>query len=155
MRVALPAGLPAGMHGAQITQSLMLGTPPAPHPGMLQSGLASFVLHPVIRQVPAGGPFQITVTPGGSSPAQVTLTATVDPQIQVGQRLLLELLPANAPSSSHLVDGGAAIAVSNQAAFTFVPPGPGNYLARVRVDGAESPLQLGAGGVPIGPVVPL
>jgi hypothetical protein len=151
MRVALPAGLPAGMHGVQVTQSLMLGTPPAPHPGMLQSGLASFVLHPVIRPA-GGGAFEITGAPGGTSPAQDTLTVTVDPQIQVGQRLLLELLPANAPSSSHLIDGGAATAVSNQAVFTFVSPAPGAYLVRVRVDGAESPLQLGVGGVPIGPV---
>lgn len=155
MRVALPPGLGAGVHSAQVTQSLLLGTPPAPHPGMLQSGLASFVLHPVIRQVPPGGPYQIIVTPGGGSPTDVTLTATVDPQIRVGQRLLLELLPAAAPTTSHLIDGGAAQSAGNTASFVFVPPASGNFIARVRIDGAESPLQLGVGGVAVGPVVTL
>lgn len=153
MRVPVPPGLAAGIHSAQVTQSLLLGTPPFPHPGMLQSGLGSFVLHPVIRQVPPGGPYQITVVAAGGSPAEVTLTATLDPQIQSGQRLLLELLPAGAPTSSQLFDGGSANSASNSAAFSFVPPAHGNYLARVRIDGADTPLQLGPGGVPVGPLI--
>ena len=109
----------------------------------------------MIRQVPPGGPYQITVAAAGGSPAEVTVTATLDPLIQPGQRLVLELLPANAPNSSRLFDGGTAPTASNNAAFTFVPPALDNYLVRVRIDGAESPMQLGPGGVPIGPVITL
>src|SRR5262249_29331753 len=50
--VKLPAGLRAGVLGAQARYPLRIGSPPALHPGF-DSNVAPFVLHPVITKTGA------------------------------------------------------------------------------------------------------
>jgi hypothetical protein len=58
-----------------------------------------------------------------------------------------------------LFDAGPISNVSDTLSFTLTLQGgsvqPGQYFVRVRIDGAESPLDVGSGGAPVGPVVKL
>jgi hypothetical protein len=150
---ALPLDLAAGAQTVQIIQSLMLGAPPVAHQLGFQSDLATFVLHPQIRK--SGGTYQITVGPGAGSPPGVVMTAAVTPTVRAGQRALLELLVPGQSSAARLFDGGVAAADTDTLAFQISSLPSGSYLIRVRVDGAESPLDLDAGGTPVAPVIAL
>ena len=151
--VALPPGLPAGAVATQINQSLLLGTPPVPHQQGFQSDVAPFVLHPVIR--PASPGFDIVVQHGVVSPPGDAVMITLDPTVQPGQRALLELIETAAPMSAHLFDGDSIAVATNTLTFDIGMLLPGDYFVRVRIDGAESPLQLDSHGVPVGPVITL
>ena len=70
----------------------MIGTPPTPHTTGFQSSAAAFVLHPVIRQGSPPGSYAISVQKNSGSPPTTTVTVTVDPAIETGQRVLLELI---------------------------------------------------------------
>jgi len=80
---------------------------------------------------------------------------TVSPIVQPGQRALLELLQAAAPVAAHLFDAGVINTATDTLVFEVSGVGPGDYLVRVRIDGAESPLQLDVHGVPIAPLITL
>lgn len=151
--VTLPAGLAAGTQAAQISQSLLLGTPPVPHQQGFQSGVVPFVLHPVIR--PASPGFDITVETGIVSPPGDAVIVTVDPAVQPGQRPILELLEVAAPMAAHLFDGGTIAAATNTLTFDIGVLPAGDYLVRVRIDGAESPFDLDVHGAPVAPVITL
>jgi hypothetical protein len=150
--LALPPGLAAGPHAAQVTQSLIFGTPPVPHQQGFQSDVAPFVLHPMIQQS-SPGVYDIMVQPGVGSPPGDAVTVTVSPMVQPGQRALLELLEAVAPMAAHLFDAGVIDTATNTLVFDIPGVAPGDYLVRIRVDGAESPLQLDAHGAPIAPLI--
>ena len=136
--VTLPPDLRAGVQGLQVVQKLMLGTPPQPHRGV-ESNVAAFVLHP-------------TITPIGASPADVTVK--VVPKVRAGQRVLLLINELSGDAS---------------AAYTFAPTPPaidadtlkipisgvksGDYLVRVQIDGAESPLAVDNSNRYVGPKV--
>ena len=152
--VALPAGLPAGAQAAQVSQSLLLGTPAVPHQQGFQSAVAPFVLHPAIRQS-SPGVYDIVVQHGIVSPPGDAIVVTIDPLVQPGQRPLLELLDAAAPVTAHLVAGEPVTVATNTLTFDFPPLGPGDYLVRVRIDGAESPFELDPNGAPVAPVITL
>ena len=67
---------------------------------------------------------------------------------------MLQLLPQTSPPGPGLLfDGGTLTAASDTLTFPISGLPSGQYFARVLVDGAESPLAFGYGGVPIGPVV--
>lgn len=150
---ALPADLAAGAQTVQIVQSLMLGVPPAPHQLGFQSDLATFVLHPQISK--SGGTYQISAGPGSGSPPGVVVTATVTPQVRIGQRAILELLLPAQPTAARLFDGGVATGDTSTLTFPISSLPSGTYLARVRVDGAESPFDLDPSGTPVAPTVNL
>ena len=151
--VALPPGLAAGTQAAQISQSLLLGTPPVPHQQGFHSDVVPFVLHPVIR--PASPGYDITVQTGVISPPGDAIVVTVDPTVQPGQRPLLELLEAAAPMAAHLFGAGAVPAAPNTLTFDIGVLPAGDYLVRVRIDGAESPFELDVHGAPVAPVITL
>jgi hypothetical protein len=152
--LTLPTGLAAGPQTAQVTQSLLLGVPLTAHQQGFHSNVQPFVLHPVIQQS-SNGVYEITVGPTGGSPPATTVTATVLPTVQPGQRVVLELMQTAPTTVSHLFDFGAAQAALDSIPFTVSGLAPGDYLVRVRVDGAESPLATDAGGQPIAPVITL
>jgi len=138
----------------------MIGTPPTPHAAGFQSSAAAFVLHPVIRQGSPPGSYAIDVQNNSGSPPTTTVTVTVDPTIETGQRVLLELIRMNAPRAVYLFDGGTIATATNTATFTLglqggQPLAAGEYLVQVRVDGAESPLDLDSDGNPVGPLITL
>ena len=152
--LALSPGLAAGAQAAQVTQSLVLGAPPVPHQQGFQSDVMPFVLHPVIQQG-SPGVYKIVVHPDSGSPPGDAVIVTVSPIVQPGQRALLELLQAAAPVAAHLFDAGVINTATDTLVFEVSGVGPGDYLVRVRIDGAESPLQLDVHGVPIAPLITL
>ena len=130
LEVTLPTGLRAGVNTVQVVQELKLGTPPAPHPGAgFESSVAAFVLAPRITTAPP-----ISVARGAS------LTLTVSPPVGRTQRVVLLVgdQPINLPAR-------AVTDPETTASLSFSVPGSfqtGNFLLRVQVDGAESPLDV-------------
>jgi hypothetical protein len=156
----LPAALQAGVQGAQVIHRRLMGEPPAPHRGV-ESNLAAFVLRPQIA-----APINLTnsqTAADGTRSADVNLT--IDPPVGATQRVVL-LLNEFQPAPASPPDGAVARAYAFIAPQRFslqspppsLPPPqsnitvpvsgvrPGAYLARVQVDGAESPLGVGAIG---------
>jgi hypothetical protein len=148
--------LRAGVQGVQVVHQRSMGTPAVPHRGD-ESNVAPFVLRPAIRRDaddPASPDDALLFTAAmGDDPPRVT--AKVWPTVGRSQRveLLLNALgdPAGAayrfPAPPHRDDDGDTV--------TFDVPGisPGTYLARVRVDGAESVLESDGGGAYVRPKV--
>jgi hypothetical protein len=150
----LPPSLAAGPQTAQVRQNLLLGLPPSPHQRGFQSNVATFVLHPVIRQLGSPpGSYDITVQEDVGSPPGDLVTIVVIPTVRQGQRAVLELLQPSDPTAAHLFDGGTRPADTHTLVFRVGLLSSGPYLVRVWVDGAESPLDLDPSGVPTGPVV--
>jgi hypothetical protein len=150
--VASLAGLPAGVHSVQVIHDRLMGEPPAPHPGV-SSNLVAFVLHPeIVAPV-------VSIGPG-------LLRVTVDPPVEPMQRVELVLNerslvlspPVNRPlrSYSFVVPPRPLGSPSGPVSEIEVPvPGvvTGTYLVRVRVDGAESPLETDTAGAYASPTV--
>jgi hypothetical protein len=163
----LPAGLPAGVHGVQVIQQRLMGSPPVLHQGD-ESNLAAFVLHPQITP-----PITISnsqTAQDGTRSAQVLISAS--PDIGATQRVVLLLNQLNSMQTSPpgSADPSAYSFVSSnrinlQGSPPSVPPPqpaitipvsgvrPGDYLVRLQVDGAESPLGVNAASQYDSPVV--
>jgi hypothetical protein len=154
LTVQLPSTLTAGTQTATVVQQLMLGTPPVPHPSGVQSDPSPFTLCPLIRRTESPLVYQITVQTNVPSPPNDAITVTLDPTIQPGQSVVLVLRPVAAGAPPLLFNGPAITAATNAAVFDLKPP-PGDYFVQVIVDGAQSPLDIDAGGQPIGPRVTL
>jgi hypothetical protein len=142
IQLTLPAGLRAGVQGLQVIQPRLMGTPPVAHAGVA-SNLAAFVLHPTINKRPDLSP-DITV-------ALPNVTVKVSPAVAQTQpvRLLLNELnpPADRGARAYSFDAAPHNApddpeVTDTLVFSVAGVQPGDYLARVQVDGAESPLEL-------------
>jgi hypothetical protein len=155
--LTLPGGLAAGTQTAQVMQPLLLGVPPVLHPGTGgASGISAFVLNPVIAPGSPPGSYAISEIPAFGSPPAPAIAVTVIPTVQTGQRVLLQLLPqASPPAGTRLFDGGTLTAPSDTLTIPIPDLPSGTYAVRVLVDGAESPLVLGAGGVPVAPLITL
>jgi Pvc16 N-terminal domain/IPT/TIG domain len=153
--LTLPGGLAAGAQTAQVMQPLMLGMPPVLHPGTgATSGIAAFVLSPMIAPGSPPGSYAISVVPGFGSPPGPAIEVSVIPAVQTGQRAVLQLLPLASPASgARLFDGGTQTASSGTLTIPILDLPSGTYAVRVLVDGAQSPLVLGAGGVPAAPLI--
>jgi hypothetical protein len=132
------ASLRAGVQGLQVVHRLSMGTPPEPHSGV-ESNVAAFILRPTIT-APVG---VANVQGAGNAPRSAEITVQVEPPIGKAQRLVLLL-------HERLSDAPAAysFAVSARNADADVLTIPvegvraGDYLVRVQVDGAESPLTV-------------
>lgn len=154
--VLLPHGLPAGGQTVQVIQSLMLGTPPVPHQQGFQSDVATFVLHPVIQKTGSPpGAYDITVQTGVGSPPGDLITVRVSPTVAKGQRALLELLQLIQPTAARLFDAGFVQNDTDTLMFEVQGLPPGEFLVRVRIDGAESPLEFDPSGAPVAPSITL
>lgn len=151
--VAQPPGLRAGAQSVQVIETQMLGTPPTPHRGGVQSDVATFVLHPVIQKT--GSTYAITKVSGVGSPPGDALVVKVTPTVGRGQRGLLELISTGAPPVTNLFDAGPIDADTDTLSFPIHGLVPGHYLVRVRVDGAETPFDLDPSGAPITPSIVL
>jgi len=141
--VPVPAGLQAGVLGAQVIQQLLLGTPPQPHDGY-ESNVAAFVLQPVI-------------TPETATSTEIKLS--IAPAALEGQRVTLLLNEATLPPP--LAPGAYSFSLpplaSDMSTLTFattgVQGGGTTYFVRVSIVGAESPLNLDPGSPTFGPTV--
>lgn len=152
--VPIPAILQAGVQGVQVIHRRLLGLPPAPHRGV-ESNLAAFILRPRIETI-AVSDVQGTGNDLRSANVNVSVKPAIGPTQRVGL-LLNEFNPLLSPPSA---TERAALAYSFNAAprldlqnppDTAPPPSEnitipvvgvqaGEYLVRVQVDGAESPL---------------
>jgi hypothetical protein len=167
--LALPPFLEAGVQGVQVLHLRALGSPPALHRGV-ESNLAAFVLHPVITDADVSN-----VQGAGTDPRSADITLTVNPPIGDQQRvavLLNQFLPLTSPplTSPPEITKAEAYSFVAPSRMTLSPPsGPpgssssitipvegvkaGDYLVRVQVDGAESPLGSDASGQYVEPQV--
>jgi hypothetical protein len=137
----IPAGVQAGVLGVQVVQQLLLGDPAEPHPGW-ESNVVAVVLQPVL-----------------SSPGIVgtTLTVTVNPQVQPGQRVTLMLnqyvAATTPPPNAYSFTFPAFVAATPTLTCDFTGVAGGVYFIRAKVDGAESPLDLDSSSLSFGPTV--
>ena len=148
----LPAGLQAGVQGAQVIHRRLMGTPPVPHRGV-ESNLAAFVLRPTID--PPASP--VFVAGAGPAPISGTVSVAVNPAIGNAQRvtlLLNEFVPITSPPQTTVAAAYSFIApLRTPLSPPSGPPGSshtiaipvsgvkaGTYLVRIQVDGAESML---------------
>jgi hypothetical protein len=155
LTVTLPLGLQAGLQTATVVQEPLLGLPPSPHAGGVQSTPATFTLSPLIRRGGSPVSYQIAVQTGVGSPPGDAITVELDPTVQPGQRVVLVLRPPGVGALPTLFDGGIVSAATNALIFTVAPPPSGVYFVEVIVDNAESPLDTDAAGNPIGPRITL
>jgi hypothetical protein len=141
--ITLPAEIRAGVHAVQILHSIGLGEPPVPHEGF-ESNVVPVMLRPLI--VPPA-----VATPGGAA-GDVDVKVELAPKVGKAQRvaLLLDELPGGS-SRSHrfeLAPRTAPAEPEESSSVTIATHGvaSGEYLVRVEVDGAESPLDVGPDG---------
>ena len=152
--LTLPAGLPAGPQTAQVVQPLLLGNPAVVHPGTgSTSGIAAFVLQPVVAQTGSPGSYEISVQPAAASPPGFDLVATLVPEVLAGQEVVLQLLPQAPAAQPLLFDGGQLAADSSTVSVSIGTPPPGTYIAQLLIDGAPTPMVYNVSGVPIAPSV--
>jgi hypothetical protein len=126
LTVNAPASLLAGVNTLKVVHPLDLGTAVEPHGGF-ESNVAAFILAPEIKTLPP-----INAVRGA------TLTLTVDPPVGRAQRaallagdrsITIPPRPASGPATTTSLD------------FPIPADFPtGEFLLRVQVDGADSPL---------------
>jgi hypothetical protein len=161
--VPVPDGLSAGVHGVQVIHQRLMGSPPTPHRGV-ESSVAAFVLSPSILTVDASA-----VQSLGDDLHSGNIDLTVRPAVTEAQRVVVLLneksgsgstpgQPEATPASYSfhappLVLSPPGSAVSLSIPFTSVKAG--DYLVRVKVDGAESPLLPDSTGRYDKPEVPI
>jgi len=147
--LTLPAGLAAGPHGVQVRHGVEIGAPGVDHLAF-GSNLGTFAVQPVITQ--SGGGYDIVISDvqgGGAEPRSATVTVDVAPEVGPGQTATLELLTAEGVAYTFMAD--ARSDDTDQLTFAISGVTAGDYFFRVRVDGAESPLELDANRVPVAP----
>jgi hypothetical protein len=131
--VPLPADLQPGLHAVQVAHRVDFGTgfPSEPHRGF-ESNVAAFVLAPRITD-----PSPVNVAPNGN------LSLGISPAVGPGQRATLLVgsstisIPARPPNDPP----------ASKLNFPIPALAAGDYLLRVQIDGAESPLKVGGSGV--------
>ena len=163
----IPPTLRVGVQGVQVVHRRLMGDPPLPHRGV-ESNLAAFVLRPTISTTIGVSNLQGS----GSAPRSADLTLTVQPAIGDAQRVVLllnEFTPPTSPPQPITGDAGSySFAIPSRIPLSppAGPPGASNtviipvsgvragtYLARIQVDGAESPLATDAAGHYVSPLV--
>jgi hypothetical protein len=143
----LPATLRAGLHALQVQHVRRMGTPPADHTGV-DSNIGAFVLRPRITQT--GGSYDIDLAnqvDHGDGTHSADVTVHIEPDVTRAQRVALALNEDTTGqaqsytfvSEPHPADSTDAID------FEVRHVNPADYLVRVQVDGAESPLEMTGG----------
>ncbi|HEV7473377.1 MAG TPA: DUF4255 domain-containing protein [Pyrinomonadaceae bacterium] len=149
IRVTLPVDLRAGVQGLQVEQLFLMGTPAVPHRGF-ESNVAAFVLAPIIT-LPAPPAFLQTSVDPQTNLIDGTITVTFTPKIAKPQRVRMMLNEFHAPNTRAALsyvfnapnENGIAANQQETGTIVFVitKVAAADYLIRVQVDGAESPLE--------------
>lgn len=146
--VDLPLSLKAGPHGVQVVQSLMLGSPAAPHRGV-ESNVAVFLLQPRVDAASAS-----SASGSGDGPRSAQVTVKLAPPAGALQRVALLLNAVSAGREvAYRFAGAPRTADGDLLTIPVTDVLPGDYLLRVQVDGAESPLTVDDSGAYAGPRV--
>ncbi len=154
LALTVPGNVRAGVNTVQVMQSVTFGTDLTPHKGF-QSNAAALMVRPTIAQQPAPGsgsaiaPANITPSPGAPTLRDADVAATLTPAVGKAQQVTLLLnqrLPPPATNAAAYSFDAEPLANDPDTAVTFKVKRvtPGDYLVRVRVDGAESPLDVNA-----------
>ncbi len=130
--------LRAGVQGVQVLHPRRMGTPPVEHGGF-ESNVAAFVLRP-----------RITLVSATSTQVEVQVNPIVAPRQRVA--LLLNESVDTAPAT-YAFEGPARAADTDTLQIPIEGVRAGTYFVRIRVDGAESPLDLRPGSATFGPRV--
>jgi hypothetical protein len=147
--LSIPAGVQAGTRTVRVVNRAMLGTPPSPHAGV-ESNPKSFQLRPRIT-----GSVNASVQGSGNQPRSGDVTLQLSPEVGRTQRvalLLNEKQPPNTrPPRSYTFEAPPRTQPTDpetSTSVTILVSGliAGQYLVRVRVDGAESLLETDASG---------
>lgn len=144
--VALPA-LSAGINTLRVVRQVDLGETPLTT--IVESNVASFVLQPVIKRE-AVSPFSYDINVGAVDPATHLrpVTVKVDPPLTKSQTVSLLLTELNPPVGktplSFMFDAAPPdITAPDTVVFQTTGVAAGkHYLTRVRVEGANSPLDV-------------
>ncbi|MEH0845823.1 DUF4255 domain-containing protein [Micromonospora sp. CPCC 205711] len=151
LRVPLSAfdrPVPAGIAGLVVTHSVDLGDPPAPRPA-LSSDAVPVVYRPLVTVAPADVVVDSTRTVDGVALCTGAVTVTVDPRVGATQQATLSLTAADggtvlaAPAGNGVAPGADD---TDRIRFAFRDLPAGTYLARLRVDGVDSPLTADPSG---------
>ncbi len=126
--LVLPATLSAGIQGVQVVHQLNIGIPPTLHRGV-ESNVAAFVLLPIIETSPLpnvvqGNILTLEVTPPITRRQRVSIMLG-EQEIKIPQR------PDSAPVSTTQLEFPIPVGF-----------GAGDFLLRLRIDGAESVLSV-------------
>ena len=143
---AVPPGrLRAGVQGVQVIHRRPMGTPAVPHRGE-ESNVAPFVLRPLVRRKnddPNETDWAVAILPpvGVGQPRRVEVK--VHPVVGKRQHAELLLTDVTDPGRPAFLYAGHERSADTDT-LEFDAPGlvAGRYLVRVRVDGAESMLEL-------------
>ncbi len=142
--VTLPPGLRAGVNTARVVHGITLGAQP-PRP-LVESNVAAFVLRPRITGL-------TFLTGGGDRRIRVQSDPAVGRRQQASLLLTELATPPPASPRAFTVDARPRADDSDPLLFRAAELPAATYLARVRVDGAESALTVGADGRYDGPTV--
>jgi hypothetical protein len=134
IRLAVPAGTPAGVQGLQVIQKILMGTPATAHPGV-ESNAASFILHPKVILPVA----KVSLQDHGVGPLLAGANVTVDVTVGINQRafLLLNATDPNHPTA-YRIPAQPLSAAGTVLSFIVDKVVAGNYYLRVTIDGADS-----------------
>ncbi len=137
--VALPGTLQPGLHSVQVAHRVdfKTGFPSEPHRGF-ESNVAAFVLAPRITDP----------SPINGAPNSV-LSLGVTPPVGPGQRATLLVGASTVSIPARLPNDPPASTLN----FPIPALPAGDYLLRVQIDGAESPLQIGGAGIFDSPIL--
>lgn len=136
--------LRAGIQAVQVIHRLMMGTPEFEHEG-IESNVVAIMLRPRIQE--SGGIYDIQVSAiqtdaDGNSFRAVTITLWPD----VGRRQRVELLmneyAVDTDPHAYRYHAETRLADTDTVSFIISPDITGEFLFRVQVDGAQSPLEM-------------
>lgn len=148
--LTLPETLDAGVQRIQVRHGIQIGAPGSQHM-VFSSNLGVFVLQPEITKT--NNSYNIVISdvqeadPGFHS-AKVVIT--VRPQLTPRQQVTLEMLSIQG-EVAHTFLSNLRSGDTDHATFAISGVAAGDYLFRVRVDGAESILELDANQQPTAP----
>ncbi len=158
IELALPVSARAGIQGVQVKHYLSLGVPPQPHRGF-ESNVAAFVLQPQITKT--GPNYNLDILPAaGDLPRR--LRVQLNPAVDATQRAELMLnepdAPDTRPARTYTIEAikrAPGSPATTQLEFPLTGVEADEYLVRVQVDGAQSPLDFVAPQGYVGPKVNL
>jgi hypothetical protein len=147
--------LKSGLHEIQIVHPMLMGSPPAPHKGVV-SKTGTFILSPTIT----GGPDATDIVGSGDALRSAVIKLKVNPAVYPGQRvvLLINEKGTGADLRSYSFQMPAHDLLSppeliEDISIKIKGVKKGDYLLRIAVDGADSPLKANAAGVYISPAI--
>jgi hypothetical protein len=148
--VALPAELRAGVHTVQVLHRLLMGQPAMPHKGF-ESNVAAFALQPSVA-TKNDGTYDITFLPGDPAaipPVPDKIQVKLNPKVEQSQKAALLLnrmgAPGTGPAPAYSFNAeplATGVTESDTLLFPVHGVGTGDYLVRVTVDQATSPLDI-------------